>query len=85
MIDWRKIGDHATRTAVEMDMIFIPNFSKESGKKIIKEREKEFITLMLISWSIKFLNEISKSINLDEKNFIQKFRIIIFIKKYGDF
>ena len=38
--DWRKIGSHATRTPVEMDMIFIPNFSKESGEKLIKERKR---------------------------------------------
>ncbi len=70
--DWRKIGSHATRTPVEMDMIFIPNFSKELGKKLIKEREKEFIALMLISGQIKLLNEISKSINLSYPEFYTK-------------
>ena len=31
--DWREIGSHVTRTPVEMDMIFIPNFSSSLGKK----------------------------------------------------
>ena len=70
--DWRKIGSHATRTPVEMDMIFIPNFSKESGKKLIKEREKEFVALMLISGQIKLLNEISQSLNLSYSQFYTK-------------
>ena len=32
--DWKEIGSHATRTPVEMDMIFVPNFlQKIVGKK----------------------------------------------------
>ena len=38
----------------------------------IKTREKEFITLMLISGQIKLLNEISKSINLGYPEFYTK-------------
>ena len=53
--DWKKIGSHATRTPVEMDMIFIPNFLSDLGKKIIFEREKEFISLMLASGQIELL------------------------------
>jgi hypothetical protein len=49
---------------VEMDMIFIPNFSKDIGKKSILERQNEFISLMLISGQIKILKKISKIINL---------------------
>ncbi len=64
--DWRDIGSHATRTPVEMDMVFIPNFLADSGKKLILEKEKEFISLMLISGQIKLLKKVSKI--LDFKN-----------------
>ena len=63
-IDWRKIGSSATRSPVEMDMIFIPNFLIDSGKKLILEKEKKFISLMLISGQIKLLKKISKILNL---------------------
>ena len=72
--DWRKIGSHITRTPVEMDMIFIPNFSIDSGEKIIKEKEKEFIALMLISGQIKLLKKISKSLNLGHSEFYMKIK-----------
>ena len=62
--DWKKIGSHATRTPVEMDMVFIPNFLIDSGKKLILEKEKEFISLMLISGQIKLLKKISKILDL---------------------
>ena len=62
--DWKKIGSHATRTPVEMDMVFIPNFLMDSGKKLILEKEKEFISLMLISGQIKLLKKISKILDL---------------------
>ena len=62
--DWKKIGSHATRTPVEMDMIFIPNFLIDSGRKIILKKEKEFISLMLISGQIKLLKKVSKILNL---------------------
>ena len=62
--DWRKIGSHATRTPVEMDLIFIPNFLKENGKKLILENTEKFISLMLMSGQIKLLKESSKILNL---------------------
>ena len=62
--DWKKIGSHATRTPVEMDMVFIPNFLIDSGKKLILEKEKEFISLMLLSGQIKLLKKISKILDL---------------------
>ena len=55
--DWREIGSHATRTPVEMDMVFIPNFLSDSGKKLIIGKEREFISLMLISGQIKLLKK----------------------------
>ena len=72
--DWREIGSHVTRTPVEMDMIFIPNFSSDSGKKIIKGREKEFVTLMLISGQIKLLNKVYESLNLPHSEFYTKIK-----------
>ena len=63
--DWREIGSHSTRTPVEMDMIFIPNFTKASGKKIILDKQKEFVSLMLMCGQIKLLKEISQIIDLE--------------------
>ncbi len=70
--DWRKIGSHATRTPAEMDMIFIPNFLKDSGKKLIKSKNKEFISLMLMSGQIELLKEVSKILNLEYSEFYKK-------------
>ena len=70
--DWKKIGSHATRAPVEMDMVFIPNFLIESGKKLILEKEKEFISLMLISGQIKLLKKISKILDLDHSESFMK-------------
>jgi len=70
--DWKKIGSHATRTPVEMDMVFIPNFLIDSGKKLILEKEKEFISLMLISGQIKLLKKVSKILNLGHSELYMK-------------
>ncbi|MBD1172592.1 FkbM family methyltransferase [Pelagibacterales bacterium SAG-MED05] len=70
--DWKKIGSHATRTPVEMDMVFIPNFLIDSGKKLILEKEKEFISLMLISGQIKLLKKVSKILNLGHSDLYMK-------------
>jgi hypothetical protein len=67
--DWRKIGSHITRTPVEMDMVFIPNFFKDFGKKLIKNKNKEFISLMIMSGQIKLLKEVSKVLNLKNSEF----------------
>jgi hypothetical protein len=76
--DWKEIGSHATRTPVEMDMIFIPNFSKDVGKKSILERQNEFISLMLISGQIKILKKISKIINLEHSEDYMNVRDLYF-------
>ena len=47
-----------------MDMIFIPNFNKDYGRKLIIKSEKEFICLMLITGQIDLLKKISKLLNL---------------------
>ena len=70
--DWKKIGSHATRAPVEMDMVFIPNFLIDSGKKLILEKEKEFISLMLLSGQIKLLKKISKILNLGHSDSYMK-------------
>ena len=60
IIDWKSIGSHATRVPAEMDMIFIPNFNKEIGKKLIYDNEEKFISLMLIFGQINLLKIISQ-------------------------
>ena len=71
--DWKKIGSHATRTPVEMDMVFIPNFLIASGRELILKKEKEFISLMLISGQIKLLQKASKILKLGFSEFYMKF------------
>jgi FkbM family methyltransferase len=48
VIDWKGIGSHSTRVPAEMDMVLIPNFNEENGKRIINQNEEKFISLMLI-------------------------------------
>ncbi len=74
VIDWKTIGLHATRSPVEADMVFIPDFKKESGKKLILEKQKEFISLMLISGQIKILQKISENINLENSEYFNKIK-----------
>ena len=59
-IDWKGIGSHATRVPAEIEMILIPNFNNEIGKKIINKNEKKFVCLMLIFGQINLLKIISK-------------------------
>ena len=70
--DWKKIGSHSTRAPVEMDMIFIPNFLIESGKKLIVKNKKKFICLMLITGQIKLLKKISKILDFGHSEFYMK-------------
>ena len=72
--EWIEIGKHVTRTPAEMDMIFIPNYLTEFGKKIITSREKEFISLMLIFGHIKLLQNISLKLNFAANSEIQKLK-----------
>ena len=72
--EWIEIGSHLTRTPAEMDMIFIPNYLTESGKKIILSREKKFISLMLIFGYIKLLQTISIELNFSINSQIQKLK-----------
>ena len=72
--EWIEIGKHVTRIPAEMDMIFIPNYLTEFGKKIILSREKEFISLMLIFGYIKLLQNISLKLNFAANAEIQKLK-----------
>tara|TARA_Y100000590_G_scaffold402875_1_gene488994 strand:+ start:766 stop:1695 length:930 start_codon:yes stop_codon:yes gene_type:complete len=72
LCEWIEIGKHLTRTPAEMDMIFIPNYLREEGKKIILSRENEFISLMLIFGQIKLLQNISEKLNFSTNLEVQK-------------
>ena len=72
--EWIEIGPHLTRSPVEMDMIFIPNYLTDIGKKIILSREKEFISLMLIFGHIKLLQKISEKLNFSANLEIKKLK-----------
>ena len=56
-----------------MEMLFIPNFKSSFGKKIILDNKEKFLSLMMIFGQIKFLQLISEELDLDEKNFLNKY------------
>jgi len=70
--EWVEIGPHLTRSPVEMDMIFIPNYLSDLGKKLILSREKAFVSLMLIFGHIKLLQTISEKLNFSTNLELQK-------------
>ena len=70
--EWVEIGSHLTRSPVEMDMIFIPNYLNDLGKKLILSREKAFVSLMLIFGHIKLLQIISEKLNFSTNLELQK-------------
>ena len=72
--EWVEIGPHLTRSPVEMDMIFIPNYLNDLGKKLILSREKAFASLMLIFGYIKLLQVISEKLNFSTHLELQKTR-----------
>ena len=72
--EWIEIGPHVTKSPVEMDMIFIPNYLNDLGKKLILSRENEFISLMLIFGHIKMLQVISEKLNFSENFEVQKLK-----------
>ena len=72
--DWTKIGSHTTRSPAEMDVIFIPNYMTENGKKLILTREKEFTSLMIILGHIKLLQTISQKLHFLMNKEIQKLK-----------
>ena len=66
LIDWKGIGKHRTRIPVEADMIFIPNFNIDTGKKLIKNSYKKFTSLMLIFGQLKILQVILKRFQISD-------------------
>ena len=70
--EWVEMGPHLTRSPVEMDMIFIPNYLNDLGKKLILSREKAFASLMLIFGHIKLLQIISEKLNFSINLELQK-------------
>jgi hypothetical protein len=69
---WQRIGSHATRCPVEMDMIFVPNYLTKAGKNIIKKRIDNFISLMLIFGQVKLLQVISFNLIFSNNRKIQE-------------
>ena len=72
--EWEEIGNHATHSPVEMDMLFIPNYLNHIGKELIMSRKKKFISLMLIFGQIKLLQIISTKLNFSETLEIEKLK-----------
>ena len=63
-IDWKEIGKHNTRAPAEMDMILIPNFNNDEGKKLIIKYKEKFKSLMLIFGQLNLLKLIFTRFNL---------------------
>ena len=55
-------------------MIFLPDFSKEEGEKLILSKKAKFISLMLVSGQIELLKKISEIINLDNSEYYENFQ-----------
>ena len=72
--EWIEIGPHLTRSPVEMDMIFIPNYLNDLGKKTILSKENEYVSLMLIFGHIKLLQVISEKLNFSANLEVQKLK-----------
>ena len=71
LIDWKGIGKHVSRIPAEADMIFIPNFNNEDGKKLVKDNIEKFISLMLIFGQLKILQVILNKLKIS-KNEIEQ-------------
>ena len=70
--DWKQIGSNSTRSPAEMDMIFLPNFNTDEGKKLILDNQDKFISIMLMSGQIELLKRISELLKLGHKDFYIK-------------
>ena len=78
VIDWKGIGSHATRIPAEMDMLFIPNFNNDSGKKLMLENENKFVSLMLIFGQISLLKIIASKNNFKSFDQIKNLKDLYF-------
>ena len=65
LIDLKDIGSHSSRIPAEADMIFIPNFDDEAGRKLIRKNQEKFTSLMLIFGQIKLLQIILKKLKIN--------------------
>ena len=65
LIDLKDIGSHSSRIPAEADMIFIPNFDDEAGRKLIIKNQEKFTSLMLIFGQIKLLQVILKKLKIN--------------------
>jgi FkbM family methyltransferase len=70
--DWQKIGSHVTRSPVEMDIVFIPNYLTKFGKELIKNRVDNFISLMLVFGHVSLLRIISENLNFSLNKELKK-------------
>ena len=77
IIDWKGIGKHKARLPAEMEMIFIPNFNSEEGKKKIMDNQAKFISLLLIFGQINILKLIVNKLKINF-NSINKFEDLYF-------
>jgi FkbM family methyltransferase len=59
---------------VEADCLFVPNHLSEAGKKIIKGREKEYSSIMLMFGQVRILKIVSEQLNFVDNYLIQKIR-----------
>ena len=78
IIDWKSLGSHATKVPAEMDMVFIPNFNNEDGKKLILENENKFVSLLLMFGQISLLKIISNKNNFKSSNKINNLEDLFF-------
>ena len=77
VIDWRDIGKHNTRVPAELDMILIPNFNNDVGKKLILNSKEKFISLMLIFGQLNLLKLILKRFDMNNEE-LEKFEDLYF-------
>ena len=61
-----------------MDMVFIPNFNNENGKKLILENENKFVSLLLMFGQISLLKIISNKNNFKSSNKINNLEDLFF-------
>ena len=61
-----------------MDMVFIPNFNNEIGKKLILKNENKFVSLMLMFGQISLLKIISDNNNFKSSNKINNLEDFFF-------
>ena len=77
LIDWKGIGSHNSRIPAEMDMIFIPNFTNNEGKKLILNSKSKFLSLMLIFGQLNLLKIIMRKFNIQNQE-IEKLEDLYF-------